>query len=546
MSACERPLKERLRENYEYLVKELRVSNYVDALFGAKVISDQDKQKIRDLRDKYEQARYFLDGLMCKSEKTIANFFEVVKTGDDEQPHIYEKVFTRSEEQNTQDDRRSDAATRSPTATKLSTEVDSEWEELLVPRLPAVVAALRPSLLLDHFRATGLINAEEYGRLQQGILTEKRRSQDLLHDILPCRTRGSFATFCKVLLVVDGQQHIVSDILKVRPIATSPADRAVIVSPHCSHTSGAESSAVSAVATADRFMQEQPTTFREVRGAATSSESLVSGNTVSQEQSRDLIASQPECNLGSCLQAVERKKERAMFLIEPRHQKLFKHIERVLKSATANCFGIEQTKVTLLYAEISDVKMMLKSWTHSCYLDLESKLGVLIFDGIEKEIVDSHCDELEQLIEMHVQKVNPSHALPHGCRVLEIITSSSFVVLRLSSDFYICLLLAIGSQELRAELSNSLKDLFPKARRAVFRLGGFPPLELFTEVTDSLSIECEGNSTVLEQGSVPSFSLHQCCAYLNCAVDGIAGMRTSLPIETIYTDSTFDNGKCYT
>lgn len=46
--SCERPLKDRLRTHYEYLVSELRVSIYVDALYGAEVLSDEDKEQSRE------------------------------------------------------------------------------------------------------------------------------------------------------------------------------------------------------------------------------------------------------------------------------------------------------------------------------------------------------------------------------------------------------------------------------------------------------------------------------------------------------------------
>ena len=93
MSADKSPLKRRLREKRDYLVTTLRVSNYLDALFGAEVISDEDMEKLKNQSDRFKQTRYLLDILSGKSEESIERFLEMVKTKKDMQPHIYWELF---------------------------------------------------------------------------------------------------------------------------------------------------------------------------------------------------------------------------------------------------------------------------------------------------------------------------------------------------------------------------------------------------------------------------------------------------------------------
>ena len=97
MSAGTPPLKRRLRTNHEYLVTELRVSNYLDALFQAEVISSEDMVKLRGQSDRYEQSRYLLGILSGKPEAKIEKFLEIVKTREDMQPHIYWELFPEEE-----------------------------------------------------------------------------------------------------------------------------------------------------------------------------------------------------------------------------------------------------------------------------------------------------------------------------------------------------------------------------------------------------------------------------------------------------------------
>ena len=198
MSSDRTPLKERLREKYDYLITNLTVSSYVDALFAKRVISVQEKEYLRRETNRHEQARYLVDNLMCKSEGTIRDFFDVVRRKA-EQTQIYEALRT---------------ATISPE------EIDIEWDEVVTLRFTSVVESLRPSLLLNHLRQVRLITAAECEELENANLTEAHRSRKLLNSFLPHKGRGSFKKFCEVLLSVESQQYIVRDIMKVELGAT--------------------------------------------------------------------------------------------------------------------------------------------------------------------------------------------------------------------------------------------------------------------------------------------------------------------------------------
>ena len=101
-ATAKRPFRAIVRKNYEYLCRELRVSNYLDALYEVKVLSRQDLDSLLgNERNNYEQTSNFLDILLHKSEESIKMFFEIVRTRTDAQPHIYRKLFSRIQQDGT-------------------------------------------------------------------------------------------------------------------------------------------------------------------------------------------------------------------------------------------------------------------------------------------------------------------------------------------------------------------------------------------------------------------------------------------------------------
>ena len=93
MSRSNRPLRDRLRRNYTYLIDELTVSNYVNDLYQAAVLSVREKDELLSTTDRHKQAQIFVDTMMRKSEPAIQKFLDILQTRMDKQPHIYEVLF---------------------------------------------------------------------------------------------------------------------------------------------------------------------------------------------------------------------------------------------------------------------------------------------------------------------------------------------------------------------------------------------------------------------------------------------------------------------
>ena len=462
-----------VRKNYEYLVNEFRVSNYLDALYGEELLSDQDVQSLRNEQDNYDQTRKFLDILKGKSEQVIENFFEILKTrtGPRFQPHIYHRLFPHAEQRDGKSQQ--DHTTSVPVAAaKLYAPSGSQqgepsrmvsgWEEL-VPTRMIHVACLRPALLLDYLRLCGLLTPEEHKELQQRSFTENERAQRLLHVILPAKGRNSMADFCEVLLHVEGQEHV----LNAESVAELSGEETGVGGQ--SH----EPQGCSAASTDGLVSETEPMVCQQ--GTASGPIQEVLPTSRKQKES-----------CASCLPPKSKRMNFATFFFKPEHRNLIKPIENIIGSMCSDCFGIEKSMIAFS-PEMADVKTMLESWGHPCFIDLNSKLAVLWVHGIERDQVDEPlCKILEQIIVTHLQKVNPHLELPPGeCSVLEIITSSSFIVLLLSTDLFISLLCALGNRVARTELSRSLQEALPGSNKATLRLGGLPPLELFSDLTDT-------------------------------------------------------------
>ena len=99
-SSSEQPARDVIAKNYEYLCCTLRVSNYLDALYEAEVLSSDEMESLRYERRKSKQTRSFLDILLMKSDKMIKVFFEILKRMTDAQPHIYQQLFQHAKQQN--------------------------------------------------------------------------------------------------------------------------------------------------------------------------------------------------------------------------------------------------------------------------------------------------------------------------------------------------------------------------------------------------------------------------------------------------------------
>jgi hypothetical protein len=171
----------------------------LDALFTKRVISDEEHEHLRKENTRHEQARYLIDSLRRKSDGAIRDFVGIIGEKG-EQPQIHKALLT--------------ALDISPE--EIDTDIDHEWDEVVTPLYESVVESLRPSLLLNRLRQVRLITAKECEELENSSLDEEKRSRRLLDRILPHKGKGSFKKFCDVLLSVDGQRNIVTDIMKVK------------------------------------------------------------------------------------------------------------------------------------------------------------------------------------------------------------------------------------------------------------------------------------------------------------------------------------------
>ena len=461
MSAADRPLRERVRKHYDYLISELMVSCYVNILFQEKVLSSDEKERLVSAPGgRQERARDFVDTLMHKSESSIQIFFDIVREHEDKQPHIYYVVFPEHKPNETQA-QRSVAGEATET---LETQGDAQWEELLVPHFTGVVEALRPSILLDHLRESRLLTREEYEELQDGRLLEVDRSRKLLNSILPLKGKGSFDMFCQVLGKVDGQQHIVTQILKIETKLSSSQE---------------------SLANISTIVQPTNSINQEI-GEGTLSSQLSSSDTAG---SRDTRKCKQSKDMTLCIAGKQKKQTIATFFCKPEHKKWIMAMKSTISQMCGECFGIKQNEVMVTCTETTELKTMLEVWDpsstrdhneHPVYLDVDSLLAVILVHGIEPhEIDDSRRKHLERFLWEYMKKRDPHIAFSSNCKVLEIIPfKSSFIVLRLSIDLYVSLLCTLGYRDLQASLTKSLKDILPGATKIVFQLGGLPPLEL--------------------------------------------------------------------
>ena len=362
--------------------------------------------------------------------------------------------------------------------------VSSEQEELLLQSLIAVIADVRPTLLLDDLRWYSILTEEEYKQLQQGSLTESERSHRLLHDILPSKSKGSVTVFCEVLDQIEGQKHL----LKGETEATSlgkVTEVEVVGQSHRSRPNGNGAASKEDLLPRTEHMDGQ-------QGMA----SVLNQDVPSTSKKRK------QCST-SCPPSTVSHRNFATFFFKPELEELIAPMENLIGSMCAASFGIEKKFIMCAYTKMADLYPILKGWGHPCFMDLDSKLAVLVVHGTKQPVDTDTRKILEGLIVTHLQKINPNLELPPGeCSVVEIITGSSFILLSLSMNLYISLLCVLGNKELRTELSRLLKEALPGSNKAIFRLGGLPPLVLFNDLTDT-------HNSGEDQGWWSSWSFHE-------------------------------------
>jgi hypothetical protein len=490
-----------LRKNYEYLVNELRVSTYLDAFFSERVMSFEDKENLQKERGKVEQARKFLGLLLHTAEENIKKFFEILKTRQDKQPHIYRHLFSRADDQTagneaTGDGLRQPIARRDDkTVSSSLTTSNAEWETLVIPHFPALLDALRPCLLLHHLRAAHLLTSAEFDQLQDESLTEQGRSQRLLNTILPCKERA-VEKFCQVLLAVEGQKHIVSKILKLNEATQQVGVEQVSGSlpghvPVTTSSSEVQMEASMATNTGDRNQQV--------------SSNLHRNETVSMEREKRT------CEGDAAVHHVTNQgMPSAMFVFRHTHLSWIQRVKSFVCNTCYQCFGIAEESVSLTSAEAAEFNELVERCSdHPVYVDSNSVLAALFIKGVEPEnIRPVHIEQLESVILRYLQRYDPD-LKKSDCKVLEIIfLNSSLMIFQLSIKLFVYLLCALNERFMLSSLKEAVRVIFPRTTRVDLRLGGLPPLELFNDEENAQTSEQQSSFPKLDDDSprLPRFA----------------------------------------
>ena len=102
--------------------------------------------------------------------------------------------------------------------------MSDDWEKYVVPHVVELVKILQPSCFLDHLRADGLLNQEDYDTLES-YQTDQSRSRKLLNNILPKKGPDALPRFCSILQNVEGQEHAAELIQGKRSVLQASSSR---------------------------------------------------------------------------------------------------------------------------------------------------------------------------------------------------------------------------------------------------------------------------------------------------------------------------------
>ncbi|XP_062507850.1 uncharacterized protein LOC134184229 isoform X2 [Corticium candelabrum] len=453
MSSADRPLRDLLKLHYEFLTKELDVRCHIAALFQRNVISRNEKETLTSKQVIHEQATYLIDALLRRDEEKIATFLEIMKTNE-EQPHIYKKLFPRHE--STEEETQGQDQVRHQNVEALTSslaEKESQWEKLTRSH-PDVLSALRPSLFLDRIRAAGILNQQEHQELQNKSLTERDRSHRLV-NILHEKGSKSFETFCDVVSFVEGQSLIISEMkLQIVPLS-----------------SGHASEVTSCDEQTDQSC-ESPKNKKFIEHSSMPGD-LYNKKTI----------------------------PTATFIFRETDQNIVKLWEKTIRKLCQECFEIEDDDVVFLNSLPPDGQSFPKTATFMG--DSDYKVAVLQLNGVSPHLVQKHRDRLVSLIAGFL-KVKKD--LIH---FLEVIEGSSLVLLQIRLDAYLSLFAALGMKTQCRALFSKLKEAFPGLLMAKFRLGGLPSIQLINTGRSSIQIVSNKDFTGRCDVDIRIFVTHQ-------------------------------------
>ena len=331
----------------------------------------------------------------------------------------------------------------------MSVQVVDDWERCVMKKFPDLVRILRPSLLMDHLRARNLLVAEEYRKLRS-MAIEEERSRVLLHDYLPTKGRDVFHRFCEVLGVVDGQQHVLKEILQ----GSAPVER--------------------------------PTRKRR------------SEDSQSDIQTRGMAA--------KAMKSSETNK-RASFIFEPKYKEEVKKREAALKKMCQIVFEIDPGDVTFFFrgstgtSELTEIE-------HPCQCS-EIKLICLVLYGVSTDLVRDKRENLIDCITAFLQDENVS-VTRKSIKFSEALDSSAFVVLPMEFEAYFTLFCVLSKAGKNYQLGSVLQSIFTGLTKAVLRMGGLPPVTLLDEQpdivapADSIEWEMMSDEEVEKKDNAPS------------------------------------------
>jgi hypothetical protein len=101
------------------LASELMATPYVEELFAEKVLSEDEKEELVDMKaNRSNQAKCFLDIMLHKSENSIEKFFKILKENKDQQSFLYDILYPPQEEESDQAATQARAQARAQAATQ--------------------------------------------------------------------------------------------------------------------------------------------------------------------------------------------------------------------------------------------------------------------------------------------------------------------------------------------------------------------------------------------------------------------------------------------
>ncbi|XP_062506418.1 uncharacterized protein LOC134182991 [Corticium candelabrum] len=484
-----------ITRNMTKLVQGLRTSELIDDLVSEGLASLEDGRKLSKCETEQERARLLLYHVLpYKGDNVVDRFCKVLKaaghvdivtdvmgrgvvsTDQADQPAQQQQPVQQSQSNQQSDEikQKENSATESmqeermtasakdtfmkegeepiqeevgntsrstveATASSLE-EMDSQWEEQLKHCSADVIAALRPTLLLDHLRAFKLLSPDEHRELQQ-MPSEAERSERLVSTILPQKGKGSFNTFCHILCCVEKQNHIVSKILKVHNVSLSPIHVEKISHP-------------------DSY--EPPRKKQHVEGFTDL------GSTSSQP--REL------CD--------HERNRSATLYFKKKDEETVKPFEARIKELCQACFKIPQDRVLFFYTLPPAGQRVI------FYGDSVYKPAVLHLDQVSPDLVEKEKSRLVSFVANLIQVTKD------GIYFTEVVKSSCLVLFQMRLDVYLRLFSALTMEAQCIAFHQSLKQTFPELVVAKFRLGGLPPIEVIS--TERILKE-EGSATKMLQ-----------------------------------------------